>query len=73
MEPFLRQEVLPYAPVGRCLPSSVKIGYEIRFTHSLSQPQTLSPLDEARADILTSERETEGLMVENMGAARRGW
>ena len=73
MGQFLRQEVLLYAPDARCLPDSVKIGYEIRFTHSLSQPHTLRPLDETRADILTSEQEIEGLMVENVGAARRGW
>ena len=73
MELFLRQEVLLYAPDVWYLPGSVKMGYEIRFTHYLPQPRTLGPLDETRADILASKRETEGLMVEIVGAARRGW
>ena len=73
IESFLRQEVLPYAPDAWYVPGSVKIGYEISFTRYLSQPQTLRPLEETRADILASEGETEGLMVEIVGAARRGW
>ena len=73
MEPFLSQEVPQYDPDARCLPGSVKTGYEIRFTHSLPQPQTLRPPDETQADIVTSEWETEGLIVENVGATGRGW
>ena len=72
MEPFLSREVPPYDPDVRCLPGSVKTGYEIRCTHSLAQPQTLRPLDETRADIVTSKWETEGLIVESVGATGRG-
>ena len=73
VESFLRQVVLPYAPNAWHFPGSVKIGYEIRFTHYLSHPRTLRPLKETRADILASERKTEGLIVEILGAERRGW
>ena len=73
MELFSRQEVLLFAPDVWYLTGSVKMGYEIKFTHYLPQPRTIRPLDETRADILATKRETEGLMVEVMGAARRGW
>ena len=73
IESLLRQEVLLYAPDVWHLPGSVKMGYEIRFTHYLSQPRTLRPPEETRADTLASKRETEELMVEIVGAARRGW
>ncbi len=61
---FLRREVLPYAPDAWYVPSSVKIGYEISFTRYFYKPQPLRSLGEIRADIMTLDRETEGLIRE---------
>jgi type I restriction enzyme M protein len=47
------------------------IGYEISFTRYFYKPQPLRPLEAIRADILALERETEGLMVDIIGAAGR--
>ena len=67
IEAFLRREVLPYAPDAWYVPSSVKIGYEISFTRYFYKPQPLRSLEEIRADILTLEQETEGLLEEIVG------
>ena len=64
IESFIRREVLPYAPDAWYVPSSVKTGYEISFTRHFYKPQPLRPLAEIRADILSLERETEGLLSE---------
>ena len=62
IEAFLRREVLPYAPDAWYVFESVKIGYEISFTRYFYKPQPLRTLEEIRADILTLEKETEGLL-----------
>ena len=67
VEAFLRREVLPYAPDAWYVPTSVKTGYEISFTRHFYKPRPLRPLEEIRADILTLERETDGLLVEIVG------
>ena len=67
IEAFLRREVLPYNSDAWYVPSDVKIGYEISFTRHFYKPQPLRPLEEIRADILASERETEGLLAEIVG------
>ena len=67
VEAFLRREVLPYAPDAWHSPKSVKVGYEISFTRHFYKPQPLRPLEEIRADIMTLEQETEGLLVEIVG------
>ena len=67
IEAFLRREVLPNAPDAWYVPDSVKVGYEISFTRHFYKPQPLRPLEEIRADILTLERETEGLPAEIVG------
>ena len=64
IEAFLRREVLPYAPDAWYVPSSVKTGYEISFTRYFYKPQPLRTLDEIRADIMSLDRETEGLLRE---------
>ena len=43
---FLKREVLPYAPDTWCVPSSVKIGYEISFTRYFYKPRPLRLLAE---------------------------
>ena len=68
IQAFLRREVLPYAPDAWYVPADVKIGYEISFTRHFYKPQPLRPLEEIRADILTLEQETEGLLEEIVGA-----
>ena len=67
IEAFLRREVLPYAPDAWHVFESVKIGYEISFTRYFYKPQPLRTLEEIRADILTLERKTEGLLGEIIG------
>ena len=71
IESFIRREVLPYAPDAWYAPSSVKTGYEISFTRHFYKPQQLRPLAEIRADILSLERETEGLLSEILVAGGR--
>lgn len=67
IEAFLEREVLPYAPDAWYQPDSVKVGYEISFTRYFYKPQPLRTLAEIRGDILTLERETEGLLGEIIG------
>ena len=70
VEAFLRREVLPYAPDAWHSPESVKIGYEISFTHYFYKPEPLRPLHELRTAIMTLEQETKGLMAEIVGGTR---
>jgi len=50
---------------------NVKIGYEISFNRYFHRPQPMRTLNEIRADILTLERETEGLLGDLMGGQPR--
>ncbi|MEP7219561.1 MAG: SAM-dependent DNA methyltransferase, partial [Bacteroidota bacterium] len=67
IEAFIQREVLPYAPDAWVDDSSTKIGYEVSFTRYFYKPQPLRTLEEIRADILTLEKETEGLLNEIVG------
>ena len=40
------------------------MGYEINFNRHFYKPQPMRSLEEIRADILSLERETEGLLAE---------
>ena len=71
IEAFIRREVLPYAPDAWFDESSIKTGYEISFSRYFYKPQTLRSLEEIRAEILELEQETEGLLTEIVGTARR--
>ena len=62
IEAFLRREVLPYAADAWYAPSSVKVGYEINFNRHFYQPQPMRSLPEIQQDLMTLERETEGLL-----------
>ena len=64
VDAFLRREVLPHAPDAWYDPASVKVGYEISFTRYFYKPKPLRTLEEIRADIVTLEKETEGLLGE---------
>ncbi len=62
IEEFLRREVLPYAADAWYRPEGVKIGYEISFNRYFHTPEPMRSLEEIMADILTLEKETEGLV-----------
>ena len=66
---LVNREVLPHVPDAWYDPESVKIGYEISFTRYFYKPQPLRSLEEIRADILTLEKETEGLLAEIIGGS----
>ena len=55
-----------------CRRGSEKIGYEISFTRHFYKPKPMRTLEEIRADIMTLERETEGLLVEIVGRTGTG-
>ena len=67
IETFLRREVLPYAADAWYQADSVKTGYEISFTRYFYKPKPMRSLAEIRADILSLERDTEGLLAEILG------
>ena len=62
IDAFLAKEVLPYASDAWYLPEQLKIGYEISFTRHFYKPKPMRTLEEIRADILTLEQESEGLL-----------
>ena len=67
IEVFLRREVLPYALDAWYAPASVKTGYEVSFTRHFYKPQPLRSLEEIRADLLTLESGSAGLLEEIVG------
>ncbi len=68
IEAFIRREVLPHAPDTWIDEAKTTIGYEISFARYFYKPQPLRQLDAIRADILTLERETNGLIADIIGA-----
>ena len=70
IEAFLRREVLPYAEDAWYRADGVKVGYEISFNRYFYKPEPMRTLEEIRADILTLEGETEGLLGEILGGIR---
>jgi type I restriction enzyme M protein len=67
IEGFISREVLPYAPDAWIDGTKTQIGYEISFNRYFYKPQPLRNLEEIRADILTLNEETEGLLSEIIG------
>ena len=63
IDAFLRREVLPYAPDAWYTPSNVKVGYEVNFNRNFYKPQPMRSLDDIVADIISLERESEGLLA----------
>jgi len=61
-EAFIRREVLPYTPDAWIKEDATKIGYEVSFTRHFYKPQPLRTLEEISADILSIEKEAEGLL-----------
>jgi type I restriction enzyme M protein len=70
IEAFIRREVLPHAEDVWIEEDKSQIGYEISFTRYFYKAQPLRPLEAIRADILTLERETDGLIADIIGAPR---
>jgi len=67
IEAFFRREVLPFVPDAWIAPSNTKVGYEISFTRHFYKPKPLRSLDEIRADLLTLQKESEGLLEQIIG------
>jgi type I restriction enzyme M protein len=64
IDEYFEREVKPPLPDAWLDRSKDKIGYEINFTKYFYKYTPLRPLEEIKADILTLEKETEGLLVE---------
>jgi type I restriction enzyme M protein len=71
IEAFIRREVLPYTPDAWVDESATKIGYEISFTRVFYKPQPLRTLDEIRAEIIATQKESEGLLDEVVAGAAK--
>jgi type I restriction enzyme M protein len=69
VEAFIKREVLPYAEDAWCDEGKTQIGYEISFNRYFYKPQPLRSLDEIKKDILTLEKETEGLLRKIVGGS----
>ena len=70
IDAFLRREVLPYAADAWYHPERVKVGYEISFNRYFFKAEQMRTLEEIRADILSLEKETDGLLGEIVGYSR---
>ena len=64
IEEYFKREVLPHVADAWMDRSKDKVGYEISFTKYFFKYQPLRPLKEITADILTLEKQTEGLLKE---------
>jgi type I restriction enzyme M protein len=62
IEAFIRREVLPYTPDAWIKHEATRMGYEVSFTRHFYKPQRLRTLEEISADILSIEKEAEGLL-----------
>jgi type I restriction enzyme M protein len=62
IDEYFKREVLPHVPDAWMDRSKDKIGYEINFTKYFYKHQPLRSMEEIKADILTLEDETEGLL-----------
>ena len=69
IEEFFKRECLPYVPDAWIDESKTKVGYEISFTRYFYKPKAMRSLDEIKADILSAEEESEGLLERIVGEA----
>ncbi|MYF98972.1 SAM-dependent DNA methyltransferase [Candidatus Poribacteria bacterium] len=67
IEAFIKREVLPYAPDAWYLSNRIKTGYEISFNRYFYKPEPMRTLEDIRADIVTIEEATQGLLGEIIG------
>jgi type I restriction enzyme M protein len=72
VEAFIRREVLPYTADAWIVEADTKIGYEISFTRHFYKPQPLRSIEEIRADIIATEKETEGLLDDLLKGGEEG-
>ncbi|NLO19384.1 MAG: SAM-dependent DNA methyltransferase [Ignavibacteria bacterium] len=68
VEAFFNREVLPYVPDAWIDSSKTLIGYEISFTKHFYKPVQMRTLDEITTDILSLEKETDGVLKSIIGA-----
>jgi len=71
VDEYFDREVKPHVADAWMDRSKDKVGYEINFTKYFYKYKSLRALDAIKADILTLEYETEGLLKEILGDARR--
>jgi type I restriction enzyme M protein len=64
IDAYFEREVKPHVPDAWMDRSKDKVGYEINFTKYFYQYTPLEPLDQLKEQILTIEKETEGLLQE---------
>ena len=67
IDTYFKREVLPHVPDAWMDRSKDKVGYEINFTKEFYKYKPLRSLEEIRKDILSLEKETEGLLEEVLG------
>ncbi|MGG4195685.1 class I SAM-dependent DNA methyltransferase [Paenibacillus jamilae] len=67
IEQFFKDEVLNFVSDAWFDESKTQIGYELNFTKYFYKPVTLRTLEEIKADIITLEAETDGLLQEIIG------
>ena len=64
VDEYFKREVLPHVPDAWMDRSKDKVGYEINFTKEFYKYKPLRPLEEIHKDILSLEKEMEGLLAE---------
>ena len=62
IETFFKREILPIVSDAWVDNKSTKIGYEVSFTKYFYKPKKLRTLDEIKAEIKKTEKESEGLL-----------
>ena len=66
---YFKREVQPHVAEAWIDMESVKIGYEISFNKHFYKHKPLRALEDVAQDILTLERQSEGLMAEILGVS----
>jgi len=64
VDEYFKREVLPHVPDAWMDRSKDKVGYEINFTKEFYKYKPLRPLEDIHKDILSLEKEMEGLLAE---------
>lgn len=67
IDAFMEKEILPYTPDAFVDRSRIVIGYDLSFTKYFYKPISLRSLEEIKSDILSIEKETDGLLNEVLG------
>jgi len=70
IDEYFKREVIPYVSDAWMDESKTKIGYEISFTRYFYKPVELRSLKEIRSDIITMEKESEGLLNQILKASQ---